>query len=162
MPSQELEEWGSVHAFERRLPGPNRLLRRAGRFPDEMRDQHHGQGPDRFRMIAPERVAQRGLPIPALRVLDEDPEARERPQEPAQGGAMRMCGFRQFLDALGAAGDKIGKGEPGGNMDRLHRYCSWPQDLRHLHRWGDGLCLRFPVAHLCLSGMLSWRPITIA
>jgi hypothetical protein len=52
-----------------------------------------------------------------------------------------MCGFCQFLDALGAAGDKIGKGELGGNMDRLHRHCSWPQDLHHLHRWGDGLCL---------------------
>jgi hypothetical protein len=31
-------------------------------------------------MIAPERVAQRGLSIPSRRVLDEDAEARERPQ----------------------------------------------------------------------------------
>src|SRR5215472_1662693 len=71
---------------------------------------------------------------------------------------MTMRGLGQFLNALGAAGDEIGKGELGGNMDRLHRHCSWPQDLHHLHRWGDGLCLRFSVAHLCLLGMLSWRP----
>jgi hypothetical protein len=58
-----------------------------------------------------------------------------------------MCGFCQFLDALRAPRDNIGKGELGGNMDRLHRHCSWPQDLHHLHRWGDGLCLRFSVAH---------------
>src|SRR5262245_35816543 len=116
---------------------------------------HHGRGPDRLRMIAPERVAQRGLSIPARCVLREDPEARERPQEPPQRRAVRIRGFCQFLDALGAAGDKIGKAELGGNMDRLHRHCSRPQELHHLHRWGDGLCLRFLVAHLCLSGMLS-------
>jgi hypothetical protein len=98
-------------------------------------------------MIAPERVAQRGLSIPARRVLDEDPEAGERPQEPAQRRVMRRCGFCQFLDALRAPRDNIGKGELGGNMDRLHRHCSWPQDLHHLHRWADGLCLRFSVAH---------------
>ena len=26
MPSQVFEEWGAVYAFERRLPGPNRLI----------------------------------------------------------------------------------------------------------------------------------------
>src|SRR5208282_1220862 len=123
-----------------------------------MRAQHHGRRPDRLRMIASERVAQRGLSIPARRVLGEDPEARERPQEPPQRRAMRMCGFCQFLDALGAAGDEIGKGELGGNMDGLHRDCSWPQDLHHLHRWGDGLCLRFLVAHLSLLSMLPRIP----
>lgn len=44
-----------------------------------------------------------------------------------------MRGFCQFLDALGSAGDKIGKRELGGNMDRLHRHRSWPQNLHHLH-----------------------------
>src|SRR5215469_12882749 len=120
-----------------------------------MGPHHHGRGPDRLRMIAPERVTQRGLSIPARRVLREDPEALERSQEPLQRRGMRVCGLRQFLDALGAAGDKIGKAELGGNMDRLHCHCAWPQELHHLHRWGDGLCLRFSVGHLCLSSMLS-------
>src|SRR5712692_3951033 len=71
---------------------------------------------------------------------------------------MRMRGFGQFLDALGAAGDEIGKGELGGNMDGLHRHCSWPQDLHHLYRWGDRLCLRFLVAHLSLLSMSPWIP----
>src|SRR5215470_11864767 len=113
MPGHVIEEWGAVYCFERRLPGPNRLLQRADRVPEKMCAQHHGRRPDRFRMIAAERVAQCGLSKPASRVLDEDPEARERPQEPAQRQAISMCGFCEFLDALGAAGDKIGKGEPG-------------------------------------------------
>ena len=107
-----------------------------------------------FRMIASERVAQRGWSNPARRVLGEDPKARERPQDPGHRRAMRVRGIRQFLNALGAAGDKIGKGELGGNMDRLHHHRSWPQDLHHLHRWGDGLCLRFSVAHLRLLSVL--------
>jgi hypothetical protein len=78
-----------------------------------MRAQHHGKGSDRFRMIAPERVAQRGLSIPARRVLDEDSEAGERPQEPRHRRAMRMRGICQFPNALWAAGDKIGKGQLG-------------------------------------------------
>src|SRR5215472_18990527 len=53
-----------------------------------MRAQHHGKGPDRFRMIAAERVAQCSLSIPARRVFGEDPEAGERLQEPGQGGAV--------------------------------------------------------------------------
>src|SRR5215510_11969028 len=72
MPGHVLEEWGAVYGFERRLPGPNRFLQRAGRFPHKMRAQHHGRGADRFRVIAPERVAQCGLLIPARRVLGED------------------------------------------------------------------------------------------
>src|SRR6266571_5577458 len=112
-----------------------------------MRAQHHGKGSDRFRMVAPERVAQRGLSIPARRVLDEDSEAGKRPQEPRHRRAMRMRGICQFPNALWAAGEEIGKGQLGGHMDRLHRHCSWPQHLHHLHRWGDWLCLRFSVAH---------------
>ena len=68
---------------------------------------------------------------------------------------MRMRGIRQFVSALGAASDKIGKGKLGGNIDRLHRYCSWPEELHHLRRWGDWLCLRVSVAHLSLLSMVS-------
>src|SRR6516162_7760093 len=70
---------------------------------------------------------------------------------------MTMRGLGQFLNALGAAGDEIGKGELRGNMHRLHRHRSWPQDLHHLHRCGGRFCcLCFLVAHLCLLGMKPW------
>ena len=42
-------------------------------------------------------------------------------------------------------------------LDRLHRHCSWPQDLHHLHQWGDGLCL-CSVGHLSLLNVLSSIP----
>lgn len=53
MPSQVLEKWSAVYAFERWLCGPNCLLRRAAWCRDKMRAQHHGKRSDRLRMIAP-------------------------------------------------------------------------------------------------------------
>src|SRR5262249_31587697 len=106
-------------------------------------------------MVAAERVAQRSLPIPARGVLDEDPEASERPHETGHRQAICMRGVGQFLNAFGAAGDKIGKIQLGGNMDRLHRDCSWPENLHHLRRWRNWLCLRLWIAHLSLLRLLS-------
>src|SRR5262245_59015395 len=73
MPGHVLEEWRAEYSLERRSPGPNRFLQRARRFQHKMCAQHHGRWADRFRVIAPERVAQCGLLIPARRVLGEDP-----------------------------------------------------------------------------------------
>lgn len=64
-----------------------------------------------------------------------------------------MSGIGQFLNGFGTLGDKIGKGEFGGNMYRLHGDCPWPEELHHLHRWGNTLYLGFWVAHLRLLVM---------
>src|SRR5712692_12033336 len=66
-----------------------------------MRAQHYGERPDRLRMIASERVAQRGLSKPARRVLGEDPRLVSARKNRAIDGPCECVASASALMLLG-------------------------------------------------------------
>jgi hypothetical protein len=119
MVGQIVEQWpamgmlegglASAHAVEQSAPGP----------PMPFVAHHHGVVAQRAFGIAAQAVRKGSQAKAAVRLLGEDAETRERPQETPQCRAVGAGGRGEHVGRLRAVRQQIGDPESRGDMDRL-------------------------------------------
>ena len=103
------------HLVERGPAGADGLEQLPPRPPAPVRPAVVGDGPHRPRHAGPQDLGQRRLAEPAVRVLGEHADARQRPQHAVQARRVRAGLRGEVGDGLRAGGERVGDAELGGD-----------------------------------------------